>query len=238
MTALLAAVAAAAAIGLAVPRRPRLAPLVALREERHPDPGLLHRWRVVWSVLAAVGGWSFVEGSAGVVAGVAAGLGAWWAIARSEPVGVRRTRRLAERDLPHLVLLLGAALRAGAAPSGAVAAVVSALPGPAADRLTRVRAGLDLGLDPVAVWTGLADDPVLAPLGRCLARASRSGAGVADAVEALAVDLAARAGADLEDRARTVGVQAAVPLGLCLLPAFLLIGVVPVVVGLFGTLLT
>ncbi len=37
-------------------------------------------------------------------------------------------------------------------------------------------------------------------------------------------------------RARRVGVRAAVPLGLCLLPAFLLIGIVPVVAGLVSDL--
>ncbi|MYW04674.1 type II secretion protein F, partial [Streptomyces sp. SID3343] len=37
--------------------------------------------------------------------------------------------------------------------------------------------------------------------------------------------------------ARRVGVRATVPLGLCFLPAFLLIGVVPIVIGLTSTLL-
>jgi hypothetical protein len=40
----------------------------------------------------------------------------------------------------------------------------------------------------------------------------------------------------VEDKARRVGVLAAVPLGLCLLPAFLLIGIVPVVAGLLTAL--
>ena len=33
-----------------------------------------------------------------------------------------------------------------------------------------------------------------------------------------------------------VGVKAALPLGLCLLPAFVLLGIVPVVAGMLGTL--
>ncbi|MCW2792983.1 MAG: type secretion system protein, partial [Nocardioides sp.] len=41
---------------------------------------------------------------------------------------------------------------------------------------------------------------------------------------------------DVEDRARAVGVKAALPLGLCLLPAFVLIGIVPLVAGLLTTL--
>ena len=52
------------------------------------------------------------------------------------------------------------------------------------------------------------------------------------AVERLADDLGHQARADVEDRARAVGVKAAVPLGLCLLPAFVLIGIVPLVAGL------
>jgi len=40
----------------------------------------------------------------------------------------------------------------------------------------------------------------------------------------------------VEERARAVGVKAAVPLGVCLLPSFLLIGVVPLVAGLLRSL--
>ena len=47
----------------------------------------------------------------------------------------------------------------------------------------------------------------------------------------LAEDLRRAARADVETRARAVGVKAAVPLGVCLLPAFVLVGVVPLVAG-------
>ena len=88
------------------------------------------------------------------------------------------------------------------------------------------------------MWREVASDPVLAPLGRVLARADESGAPVADAVARLSDDLARDARADAEDRARSVGVRAALPLGLCLLPAFVLVGIVPVVAGLVGPLLS
>jgi pilus assembly protein TadC len=48
-------------------------------------------------------------------------------------------------------------------------------------------------------------------------------------VARLADELAAEARMAIEDQARSVGIKAAVPLGLCLLPAFLLVGIVPVV---------
>jgi Flp pilus assembly protein TadB len=170
------------------------------------------------------------------VAGLLAAAATWVAVERVEDPVARRDRLAAEAVLPHLVLLFAAALRGGAPPSSALAVVCAALPGPAADRLEGVRARLYLGVDPVEVWDVLADDPVLAPLARTMARAARSGARVADAVDRLSVDLARQARARSEDRARTVGVRAAVPLGLCLLPAFLLIGIVPVVAGLMAQL--
>ena len=55
-------------------------------------------------------------------------------------------------------------------------------------------------------------------------------------MERLAGDLARRARADAEDRARAVGVKAALPLGLCLLPAFVLVGIVPLVAALLTSL--
>ncbi|EGD45368.1 type II secretion system protein [Nocardioidaceae bacterium Broad-1] len=69
-----------------------------------------------------------------------------------------------------------------------------------------------------------------------MARAQATGAPVATTVERLADDLTRNARAEVEDRARSVGVKAAVPLGICLLPAFLLLGVVPVVGGLLSNL--
>jgi pilus assembly protein TadC len=69
-----------------------------------------------------------------------------------------------------------------------------------------------------------------------MARAQRSGAPVATTVQRLADELAASARAEVEDRARAVGVKAAVPLGVCLLPSFLLLGIVPMVAGLVSGL--
>ena len=86
------------------------------------------------------------------------------------------------------------------------------------------------------VWSDVAADPALGPLGRAMARSHRTGAPVVTAIERLGDELARAARAEVEDRARAVGVRAAVPLGLCLLPAFVLIGIVPVVAGLLGTL--
>ena len=188
--------------------------------------------------LAGVGGWLFVGGAAAPVAGVVAAAVAWWMLARAEPAEQRRAREQAQRDLPHLVRLLAAALRAGSAPGDAVRLVCTALPGAAAQRLAGIPESLALGVDPVRVWVALADDEALAPLGRCLARAHETGAPVVAAVERLADELERTTRGQVEDRARAVGVKAALPLGLCLLPSFLLLGIVPLVAGLLSGLAT
>lgn len=178
-------------------------------------------------------------------AALAAGLVVWW---WALPVFVaarwwlRRSNRpvpdaAALRDIPHLVSLMAGPLRAGVGPAGALRRATRALPGPAADRLADPLALLQIGVAPETVWADLAASPDTAELGRAMLRAHRSGARISETVEQLADELAARAAAVAEDRARTVGVRAAVPLGLCLLPAFLLLGVVPLAVGLFAEVL-
>lgn len=241
MTALavVAVVAAAVAVGLVVPGRPRVAPAgrpAPAAVTVAGDPGPVRRWRPVWAVLAGAGAGVFLGGPLMLPAALGVGAGVWVVAGRVEPRDVRRRREEVRRDLPHVVTLFGAALRSGAAPGAAITMVCRALPGAATDLLAGVAARLDLGADPGVVWGGLADDPALGPLGRTMARTHRTGAPVVAAVDRLSEELAQQARAEVEDRARAVGVRAAVPLGVCLLPAFLLLGIVPLVAGLIGTL--
>lgn len=231
----LAGVAACAAVALLVPGTPRFDPPIATTAPRR-DHDWLRRWRPLWVVLAGVAAAMFLGGVVGLVAAPAAAIATWLVIERAEPAQRRRDRELARRDLPHLVGLLADALRSGQPPDDALAVVAGALPGPAAARLAELVPRLRLGVDPTQVWADLAADPAIGPLGRALARAHRTGAPVVPAVERLADELARSSRAEVEDRARAVGVKAAVPLGLCLLPAFVLIGIVPVVAGLLTSL--
>ena len=201
-----------------------------------PDPGWMRRWRPVLAALAGLGGFGFVGGAAGATIGVLSGVVAWWLIGRVESPAVRRGRAEVRHDLPHLVNLLASTLRSGAAPGDAVRMACAALPGAAADRLSAVVGRLDLGVDPARVWESLSADQELAPLGRALARSHRTGAPVVATIERLADELARSVRAAVEERARAVGVKAALPLGLCLLPSFLLLGIVPLVAGLVSRL--
>lgn len=244
MTALIVALLAGAGACLAMPPRfhpgPHAGPPTphtpATATAREPELGWMLRWRWALSALTGLGAFLFVGGTAGGALAVVAGVACWVGIGRVEPPAQRREREQTARELPHLVRLLGAALAAGAAPVQALEAVTEAAPGAASARIAGAAARLRLGADPHDVWSELARAPSLGPLGRTLARAHSSGAPVAVAVQRLAEELARAARADVEGRARAVGVKAAVPLGLCLLPSFLLLGVVPLVAGLLASL--
>lgn len=208
-----------------------LPPEVSLPRQRDvPGPGL----RPLAVAGVAVGAWLLVGGAAGVVAAVVAAVAAHRVMARAESSQARRERAEVERTLPHLVSLFAATLRAGAEPVAGLARVCLALPGPTAERLAPVVERSRWGASGVEVWEALTRDQTLAPLARAMVRSQVSGASVVPVVERLADELEREALARAEDTARRVGVAAAVPLGVCLLPAFLLLGVVPTVASLFG----
>lgn len=179
--------------------------------------------------------WLFVGGALGPAAGVVAAALAWRVLARSERPASRREREEVERTLPHLVDLFASTLRAGAEPVAGLAQVCAALPGPAAARLVPVVEQARWGAAGVEAWAPVAQDAALAPLARAMVRSQVSGASVVQTVERLADELERESLARAEDAARRVGVSAAVPLGVCLLPAFLLLGVVPTVASLFAS---
>ncbi len=236
-SAVLAALLAAAAMAGVMPapvRRPSVttAPVAPTGD----DPDWLHRWRWLWSVLAGAGAATFVSGTWALPAGVAMGGVAWRWIGHCEPASVRRRRESAVRELPGLVQLLATALESGCDVAEALRLVCEAAPGSTADTLAGVPARLALGVAPDVAWRPLLDEPELAPLARAMVRSHHSGSSVTYEIARLADELERRALLRMEERARAVGVKAAVPLGLCLLPSFLLIGVVPLVAGLLASL--
>ncbi|WP_445258596.1 type II secretion system F family protein [Nocardioides aurantiacus] len=208
--------------------------------EAAPGPpeerALLARLRLPLTGLVALGAWAALGGVVGTVAAPVAALVAWRVLGRVEDPAVARRRERLEVELPTGVDLLASCLDAGAAPEAALLTVGRALGGPVEAELLAVHARIELGVDPATVWRDLARHPQLGPLGRTVARAHDSGASVATAVRGLAAELRERAEAEVEARARSIEVKAAAPLGLCLLPAFVLLGIVPLVAGAFASL--
>ncbi|QWZ07439.1 type II secretion system F family protein [Nocardioides panacis] len=234
---LVAAVGAAVAVAAALPsRRPApgtlTAPATPGRGPRERPPPL----RTLATAAVALGAGVLVGGPLAAVVGLAAGAVCWRVVGRLEAPAARRHRLALAAAVPHVVDLMAACLAAGLSPAAALEEIRAAVGPPVREELAAVSHRLQLGVDPVTVWSDLARHPQLGGLGRALARAARSGASVADAMQRLADDLRRAARADVESRARAVGVQAAIPLGLCLLPAFVLVGVAPLVAGSLGVL--
>lgn len=102
--------------------------------------------------------------------------------------------------------------------------------------LDSVAALLVLGADADTAWRSAQQHPDLAALAAAAKRSAAAGAGFADAVREHAVNLRAAAAAAAERSAGRAGVAMTAPLGLCFLPAFLCLGLAPVVVGLLSSL--
>ena len=229
--------AAALSAALLLPARGRVAAEdPAEVAPKRADGAFLTRLRVILAPLAGLAAWTFRGGLVGLAAAALAVLVTWRVLGNVEtPAAVRRRTRV-EGELPAAVDLLVAAFEVGAAPGEALAVVGSALGGPMGEELSLPARQLRLGVDPGAVWAQLGGHPQLGSLGRALLRAHDSGASITDAGRRLADDVRSRQGAEAQARAKSVSTKAAAPLGLCLLPAFVLLGVVPLVAGLLSAL--
>ncbi len=202
------------------------------RPSRRQGAGLLSgAWaRVAAASLAGVCGAWLLGGSIGLVAGPALGAAAWVGLGRLEPADVARARERTARTLPLVADLLAAALAAGSPPVTAVEAVGLAVGGPLGAALKAAAASARVGIEPSSAWMGLASEPALRPLARALAGAVTRGASPVASLERVAHDARDAARWAAEARARSLGAKAAAPLGLCFLPAFVLVGIVPIVV--------
>ena len=175
----------------------------------------------------------------GLVVGAAVAVAGPRLLGRLEPRAAREEQEQLLADLPLLLDLLAACLAGGAGLQDAARAVSGAVPGAAGRRLAAVGSAVAVGTAPADAWLllGAADADPLRAAAQALSRAAGGGAPVAGAVSRLAADARADARGRSEQAARRAGVLAVAPLGLCFLPAFVLLGVVPVVVGLAGPLL-
>ncbi|HAM23583.1 MAG TPA: hypothetical protein DCQ04_15245 [Actinobacteria bacterium] len=144
-----------------------------------------------------------------------------------------RTHRLAlEIAAPTVADLMAACLASGASTAAATRATAEAVGGPVSDLLNQCVVQFNLGASPARVWKPLHDEPSLAPIARAILRSADTGAPLTAVLLRVADDLRMIRRAQLDQAAKTVGVKAVGPLGLCFLPAFMLLGVVPLIASL------
>jgi pilus assembly protein TadC len=159
-------------------------------------------------------------------------------LGRWETRGARVRREAMERQGADAADLLAACLASGAPILPAVGAVSRALGPPISEPLESLRASLLLGADPHDAWSALTEEPGLAGVARAVRRSMASGAPLAQVLPGVADDIRRQTRAQVEAAARAAGVKAVLPLAACFLPAFLLVGIAPIIASLAIPLLT
>lgn len=160
-----------------------------------------------------------------LVAGIAERL-----LRRSATDDARADRAALLRELPGACDLLAVCLSAGVPVAAALAAVAAAVPAPLGTHLRATANLYRLGAEPRRAWAEVPDP--LAALGRVLVRVGESGSAGTPALRGLAADCRAEARAATEAGVRRAGIWLLGPLGLCFLPAFVCLGVAPLVLGI------
>lgn len=229
---MIAAMLAALAVWCLIPARPvarQRALFEASRPSRRPDPAVLAAAAVPIAALVLLG-WP-----SGAAIGVALGPVAYGAVGRLESAASRERNGRIAAQLPGALDLMVATLEVGRPPAVALSLAAGATPDPLGAELDHLSSRLEVAADPIAVWSSVLADPALAPVGRAFRRAEVSGMPVAHVISGVADELRRERRATRRDDSRKVAVRTAAPLGVCFLPAFFLIGIVPTIMGAFSS---
>jgi Flp pilus assembly protein TadB len=189
------------------------------------------------STLAGLATLGVVGGPGGAFVGAVVAVLLLVVLTRLEPQAQRQHREALERQAPLVVDLVAACLASGAPLERSLEVASVAVGAPASDVLLRATTALRLGAEPAAVWVEVGREDALAPLARAVARSQQTGAPLASLLPRVADQARAVHRVRAETRIRTAAVRLTAPLGAAFLPAFVLLGVVPVVASWVGTLL-
>ena len=211
------------------------------RHRSAASPGVADGPRLALPAVAAVATavLAGLTGRSGLVLAAPLAATAWLAAHRWQASTARRPPD--PRSVAFVVDLLAAALAAGSPPQLAIERVAAAVAEHgthdlrrAVEPLGRVGRLLRLGSEPAQAWQLLRPVPGYGTVAECGARCASSGARLAQALATVAAELRAGHQAGALARAHRVGVWSLLPLGLCFLPAFVCLGVLPVILGVTG----
>jgi hypothetical protein len=233
-----AALVLLAAMFLVTGARPGHHRLRALLAPAHPAPAaapVRPAWGAVAAAAAGAVGWTVGSAPAGLLLAAAA--------AGAAVLAARRARRdvaLAPEPDTELAAgwaLLAVCLEAGLPVALAVDAAAEPLRGAVGAHLRRTAGLLELGADPAAAWLAAEQLPPLATFARAAGRSAGTGSALAQVARAEAERIRSTLLDTAHAKAQRAAVLITAPLGLCFLPAFLVLGIAPVVVGLAGEVL-
>ena len=192
-----------------------------------------HR-RSTWFVGAVIATW--LSPVLGVTALIAPPIWRRWSDMRGRAHAARRVAH----DFPDALDLLVLSIRAGYVPAQAVVEVVAFLPHPLRPAFTAVTTAMHRG-DRFADALGqlrLQLGPIAQPLVDSLSAADRYGLPLAPVLERLSLEARQQRRRDTDAAARELPVRLALPLVLCTLPSFVLLAIVPLLLGALSSLHT
>jgi len=142
-----------------------------------------------------------------------------------------RPKSASDDSAPLVLALTAAALRSGLPVATALDLARPAAGHALADALGRTAGLLRLGATPAQAWSLLPDGETYVAIALFAKRSGQSGTKLAEAFERGAARLLDEHRAAALARAQRVSVLAVGPLGACFLPAFVCLGIIPVVVA-------
>lgn len=152
------------------------------------------------------------------------------------------------RDVPLLLELLAAASEAGMTLAGALGIVSEVASAEIRQPLRRVVAGLEMGASWEHSWagaqgmggaktgSGTRGASEVERLREALSFSALTGASAAPLLYSEAAQIRRQNKREAEAKASALGVKLVIPLGLCSLPAFICLGIVPVVIAMIPAL--
>jgi len=153
---------------------------------------------------------------------------------------IERRRRQAAIDasLPDAIEMLILVVRAGLTPHQAVSMLTELAPAPVRPAFVEVDRRRSRGASLADALGALPDvlGPAAGIVADTLAMAERYGTPITDALEQLSLDVRERRARQSEADARKLPIRMSFPLVVCTLPAFVLIAIVPAVLGALASL--
>lgn len=227
------------ALAVAAPSTAETAARRLRRWKRHRDGWAARKARGYWSSSGPTWASAVAAGAAALLLGWPSGPIAGLMVFAAGRMALRRLMEQAQRPDAGCVdafaaELIATCLDAGATPAEALEAAGACIVGPVGAALVRAGQALAAG---ATAREALRDDGPLAPLAAVFRRSSRTGSAMSEQLIGIAAQFRADEQYERLAKAQRVGVLSALPLGLCLLPAFLLLAVVPAVIGLGSGLL-
>lgn len=190
----------------------------------------INRW---WpSIVAGAVAMLFVGGVTGVVVGCLIGVGARMAMNAAQQSTSRRRSDQRAMALPFALDVLAACLAAGTPLPRALKAAAMTTHNDLEPRLLQVGRALELGETVPEAFSRLNGLPGADRLTASVARSRESGAALATGFTRLAERLRIERSDHVTAAANRAGVWLALPLCLCFLPAFMLAGLVPVILSI------